>query len=94
MRTSTRYLLMIPVKFGLILSLGFFTWFGLFSYLEYNSGVTSEIHAELPFFSFLLALIVAVNCLIFMFGEYIIMRSSESAMIKYLARFGVSPIYY
>lgn len=93
MRPSTRFLLLIPIKFLAILALGFFTWFGLFSYLELKSGVTSEIHAELPFFSFIMALTVAVNCLISMCAEYYMKRRSEQAIEKYLARYGVSPIF-
>ena len=92
MRKSTKYLLRIPLEFALAFSFVSLFWYGLFSYLEYGAGMTTEIHEYLPYFSMLMATIISLNCLMIMGMEYLDRSSSEKALDKYLVKMGAFPL--
>ena len=92
MRRSTKYLLRIPLEFALVFGFVSLFWYGLFSYLEYGSGMQTEIHGYLPFFSMLMALIISLNCLVMMVMEYLDKSFSERSLDNYLIKMGAFPL--
>ncbi len=88
MRESKKYLMLIPLKFGLALGMVSMFWFVFFSYLEYGSGMTSVIHNELPYFSVLMGIILSLNCLVEMVFNYLDKSSSEISLERYTIRRG------
>ncbi len=82
----------MPLEIAFAFSFVSLFWFGLFSYLEYASGMTSKIHAELPWLSMLMALITTANCLVISVMGYLDKSSSEDELEKYLVKMGAFPL--
>lgn len=92
MKQSTKYLLRIPMEFAFAFGFVSLFWYSLFIYLEHGSGMISPIHDELPYFSMLMGLIIAINCLVMMVMEYLDRSTSERSLDKYLIKMGAFPL--
>lgn len=92
-RESTKYLKLVPIKFGLMLGVLFLTLLTIFRLIESRAANYTEIHDTLWQYMFLLALLPSISGLIDMMEHYFDMRISETMLIRYLQRLGVYGAY-
>jgi|GEM_PF-4768589 len=86
MRASTRYLLSIPVLFGLTLLCTFLLILTFLRLVEDMAVSKGAITDYLDYFAFIIALLASIDGLIILMWEYGVKRTDETKIMKYLAK--------
>ena len=88
MRKSTRFLLWIPAKFTFGLGVIFCLLLAIFRNMESQAASPGPIHADMPFFVFLLAIFPAASGLFAMLDNYMEIWAGEIVLARYLRKLG------
>jgi hypothetical protein len=85
-RKSTRFLLSIPVLFGLTLLCTFLLIITFLRLIEEMAVSKGAITDYLDYFALIIALLVSIDGLIIMMWEYGLKRTDETRIMNYLAK--------
>ena len=86
MRASTKYLLSIPVLFGLTLLCTFLLLITFLRLIEDMAVSKGAITDYLDYFAFIIALLASIDGLIILMWEYGVKRTTESKIMRYIAK--------
>ena len=90
MRESTRYLKTVPIKFGCQIGFLFIVLLGILRLIESRAAAYGPIHDTMEYYVFLMALFPSLAGLMAMVENFFTMRLSETRLIRYLAKLGVT----
>ena len=90
MRESTKYLKTVPVKFACQISFSFLIMLGILRFIESRAVAYGPIHETLDYYVLLLAFLPSLAGLMAMLENYAAMRFSETSIIRYLHKLGIT----
>ena len=90
MRESTKYLKTVPMKSLCQILFSFLIILGILRFIESRAVAYGPIHDSLEYYVLLLALLPSLAGLMAMLENYFTMRLSETNLITYLGRLGIT----